>query len=133
MTTDKVIHFGYFVRAKHLSEGVRLKEFSFEVGMSTRRMLQIQRGAQSMDDVPEGTAYRIAKALNLPIEQLRHDAETIPVPVPRFKRSVKGQPAIDLSSVAENGDVSGRPLNRRSPAAAPRRGPAKKPKSNRRS
>lgn len=112
-------NFGYYVRWKHLSQGTRLKEFALAVGLSPRRVLQIQGKTPRITDLPEGTAHRIALALGMTYEELERDSSTVLVPVPRFK-DTGPKPLLKMIPGIRSGDQverQKRPAASASPAA----------------
>lgn len=85
MTTGKDIHFGNFVRAKRNELGLTLKEFGAAVGVTEKRVWDIERMA--VPKVNERTMYGVARAVGMKIEQLEHAWKTTPARRPTKRKS----------------------------------------------
>jgi transcriptional regulator with XRE-family HTH domain len=81
--SDRIIHFGEFVRWKRISQGKTTEAFGREVGLTARRIIAIETMAKP--DVQHTTIVALARAFAIDPEHFDQAWRSTPVPVTRRK------------------------------------------------
>ena len=89
MGSAKVIHFGYYLRDARTRAGLGLAEFARRVGLSTNRLIHIEKMPQPQ--IFPHTYARLAQGLGLDVSTLERQWRTTPVPVPTFRLDRTGR------------------------------------------
>jgi transcriptional regulator with XRE-family HTH domain len=84
IVTDKIIHFGEFVRWNRVNAGKTTEEFGREVSLTARRVIAIE--AMAKPDVQHTTIVALAKAFNIDPEDFDRVWQSTPVPVTKRKK-----------------------------------------------
>lgn len=82
--SQKIIHFGEFVRWNRINAGKTTEEFGRELGLTARRVIAIE--AMSKPEVQHTTVVALARAFGIEPEAFEHAWKTTPVPVTRRKQ-----------------------------------------------
>jgi transcriptional regulator with XRE-family HTH domain len=77
--SDKIIHFGEFVRWNRVQAGKTTEKFGREVGLTARRVIAIE--AMARPDVQHTTLVALAKAFDIDPEDFERVWKSTPVPV----------------------------------------------------
>ncbi len=81
--SEKIIHFGEFIRWNRVSAGKTTEAFGREVGLTARRLIAIE--AMAKPDVQHTTMVALARAFKVDPEQFDQVWKSTPVPVTRRK------------------------------------------------
>jgi transcriptional regulator with XRE-family HTH domain len=82
--SDKIIHFGEFIRWNRVQAGKTTEEFGKEVGLTARRVIAIE--AMAKPDVQHTTLVALAKAFDIDPEKFDRVWKSTPVPVTKRKK-----------------------------------------------
>jgi transcriptional regulator with XRE-family HTH domain len=82
--SDKIIHFGEFVRWNRVQAGKTTEKFGSEVGLTARRVIAIE--AMAKPDVQHTTLVALAKAFDIEPEEFERVWKSTPVPVTKRKK-----------------------------------------------
>lgn len=81
--SEKIIHFGEFIRWKRINSGKTTEEFGREIGLTARRVIAIE--AMATPDVQHTTLVALAKAFEIDPEAFNSVWRNTPVPVTKRK------------------------------------------------
>jgi transcriptional regulator with XRE-family HTH domain len=81
--SEKIIHFGEYIRWNRVSAGKTTEAFGREVGLTARRLIAIE--AMAKPDVQHTTMVALARAFHVDPEEFDSVWKTTPVPVTRRK------------------------------------------------
>jgi transcriptional regulator with XRE-family HTH domain len=81
--SEKIIHFGEYIRWNRVSAGKTTEAFGREVGLTARRLIAIE--AMAKPDVQHTTMVALARAFHIDPEQFDSVWQNTPVPVTRRK------------------------------------------------
>jgi transcriptional regulator with XRE-family HTH domain len=82
--SEKIIHFGEFVRWNRVQAGKTTEAFGREVGLTARRVIAIE--AMGRPDVQHTTLVALAKAFGIDPEEFDKVWKSTPVPVTKRKK-----------------------------------------------
>jgi transcriptional regulator with XRE-family HTH domain len=81
--SEKIIHFGEYIRWNRVTAGKTTEAFGREVGLTARRLIAIE--AMARPDVQHTTMVALAKAFHIDPEEFDKVWQSTPVPVTRRK------------------------------------------------
>jgi transcriptional regulator with XRE-family HTH domain len=81
--SEKIIHFGEYIRWNRVSAGKTTEAFGREVGLTARRLIAIE--AMAKPDVQHTTMVALARAFHIDPEEFDKVWQNTPVPVTRRK------------------------------------------------
>ena len=82
--SEKVIHFGEFVRWNRISARKSTEELARELGLTSRRVISIEQ--MTKPEVQHTTVVALGRAFGMEPEEFEHRWKTTPVPVTRRKQ-----------------------------------------------
>jgi transcriptional regulator with XRE-family HTH domain len=102
--SDKIIHFGEFVRWNRVQAGKTTETFGREVGLTARRVIAIE--AMATPDVQHTTLVALAKAFGIDPEGFDQVWKSTPVPVTKRKKGPTTDEASRFSAACEASKVT---------------------------
>lgn len=82
--SEKIIHFGEFVRWNRIKSGKSTEDLARELGLTSRRVIAIE--SMNHPEVQHTTVVALGRAFGMEPEEFEHAWKSTPVPVTRRKR-----------------------------------------------